>query len=67
MKVRATFPQGSFGFYGDKRRYDGEEFEFDGEEPASWMEVIEEEKPKRGRPKKVKADDDDNDVSGTEG
>lgn len=50
MKVKAKFSQGKFGFYGSRRRYDGDEFEID---PAHfsemWMVKIEDEKPKRGR------------------
>ena len=67
MKVRAVFPtETMFGFYGEKRRYDGDEFEYEGK-LASWMEKVEEEeeKPKRrGRPAKV-ADDSHNDVPAT--
>lgn len=53
MKVRATLPDGKFGFYGTQRRYGGDEFDLDDDAHFSkeWMEVVE-EKPKRGRPKK---------------
>lgn len=49
MKVRAK----ELGIYAGKRRRKGEEFYLQpGENPARWMEVLEEaapEKPKRGR------------------
>ncbi len=55
LKVRANLPEGSFGFYGEQRRFNGDEFDIpDGEPLGSWMEAIEEERPKRrGRPKKT--------------
>jgi len=50
MKVKAKFSQGKFGFYGDRRRYDGDEFDIDPKLfSEKWMVKIEEDKPKRGR------------------
>ena len=51
IKVRAVFPRGGFGFDGQARRYDGDEFTIDESLfSESWMERVEEEpKPKRKR------------------
>ena len=51
MKVKAKFSQGKFGFYGDRRRYDGDEFELtdDSHFSEKWMIKLEDAKPKRGR------------------
>ena len=64
MKVIARLSQGSFGFYGEKRRHDGEEFEIkDKSELGSWMEVVEAAPPtkKRGRPSKKDVSDAESD------
>lgn len=55
IKVKAVLPDGSIGFYGIKRRRDGEVFDIESEEHlGSWMEVIEEAKPKKvAKPKVV--------------
>jgi hypothetical protein len=52
MRVRAKFADNKFGFYGSKRRYDGEEFDLDDPKHFSekWMEKVEEES--RGRRRK---------------
>lgn len=49
MKVRATFQNGKFGFYGDKRRRDGDEFELSDPKHFSekWMIKIEDSKRQR--------------------
>lgn len=48
MKVRAT----EKGLYGDSLRFPGDEFEIDPPHKATWFEPVEDEKPKRGRPRK---------------
>ena len=50
MRVKAKFSNGKYGFYGDRRRYDGDEFEITDPKHFSkvWMEKIE-EAPRRGR------------------
>ena len=51
MKVKAKFTdQTKFGFYGHKRRYNGDVFEIESEKHFSekWMEKV----SKPGRPKK---------------
>lgn len=51
MKVKAKFSQGKFGFYGNRRRYDGDVFDIENPSHFSekWMIKMEEDKPKRGR------------------
>lgn len=54
MRVRAKFANGRFGFYGDCRRRDGDEFYLTDPShfSAKWMIKLEddkEEKPRRGR------------------
>lgn len=51
MKVKATFADGKFGFYGGVRVRDGDEFVLDDPSHFSelWMIKLE-EKPRRGRP-----------------
>lgn len=52
MKVQAKFANGKFGFYGDRRRRDGDIFEIDPKHfSEKWMVKIEDEK-RRGRPPK---------------
>jgi len=49
-RVRAVFPSGGFGFDGQARRYDGDEFEIEEQAfSSSWMEKLEQPKPKRKR------------------
>jgi hypothetical protein len=61
MRVRAKFAADKFGFYGTKRRYDGDEFELDDPKHFSskWMEKLDDDKPKRGRQKAVESHDKD--------
>ena len=52
IKVKATFPDSrQFGFYGNERRYDGDEFTIASEKEFSekWMVKV----STIGRPKKV--------------
>lgn len=60
MKVKAKFSQGKFGFYGSKRRYDGDVFDIDDPSHFSekWMIKMEEDKPKRGRKPAFTVDDE---------
>lgn len=45
MKVKAKFSAGKFGFYGDKRRYNGEQFDIDPKDfSKEWMEKVEQPK-----------------------
>jgi len=56
MKVKVHgFADGKFGFYGEKRRYNGQVFELTdpGHFSEKWMEKLEEDKPKRGRKPKA--------------
>lgn len=64
MRVRANFNgnQSAFGFYGTKRRYDGDvfDFEYDPADPklGKWMEPMEELRRKPGpKPKADKVDE----------
>lgn len=58
MKVKAKFPHNKFGFYGGKRRYDGDEFDCDPKAfSESWMVKLEDDKPKRGRKSKVEVEE----------
>ena len=59
MKVKAKgFADGKFGFYGEKRRKNGDIFDLTSPEHFSekWMEKLEEEKTKRGRKPKAEAE-----------
>lgn len=62
MRVRAKFANGKFGFYGERRRRDGDVFTL--EDPSHfskvWMEKLDDDKPKRGRKpaEQVESDDD---------
>ena len=49
MLVRAKLKQGQYGFYGDKRRYDGDEFMLTDAKhfSKSWMEEVEQEKSRK--------------------
>ena len=51
MKVKAKFANGKFGFYGGKRRRDGDVFELDSPTHFSerWMVKLDDDKPRRGR------------------
>lgn len=58
MRVKAKFPANKFGFYGGKRRYNGDEFVLasDAHFSEKWMislelpkDADEVEKPRRGR------------------
>lgn len=52
IKVRAKFAAGKFGFYGDRRRYDGDEFMIEKKAfSPSWMEKLEERKKPGPKPK----------------
>lgn len=56
IKVRAKFADNKYGFYGGRRRYDGDTFVIDKEGDFSdrWMELAEEEevrKPLKRGPK----------------
>lgn len=61
MRVRAKFPESQFGFYGTKRRRDGDIFELESEDHFSekWMEWVEPPKKKPGRPKSNTAETED--------
>lgn len=49
MRVRAKFSNGKYGFSGDCRRYDGDEFDIDPKHfSKEWMEKVDEGK-RRGR------------------
>lgn len=50
MKVKAVLGEGKFGFYGGKRRYNGDVFEIADPKHFSkkWMESQEPENPKTG-------------------
>jgi|TARA_R100000081_G_C4760963_1_gene139851 hypothetical protein len=53
MKVKAKFKKGKFGFYGNRRIYDGEVFEISKPEHFSdvWMDKVEEPKKPGPKPK----------------
>ncbi len=54
MKVKAVFSGGRFGFYGEKRRYDGDIFDLTDAKhfSSSWMEKVDAE-PKAARKSKT--------------
>lgn len=53
MRVKAKLINGKFAFYGGKRVRDGDVFTIDDPKlfNEKWMIKMEEDKPKRGRPK----------------
>jgi len=61
MRVKAKFAQGKFGFYGQRRRFDGDVFNLDDPNHFSvkWMEKLDDDKPKRGRKPAEAAESDE--------